>query len=216
MNEKIKKELFLIAEKRQIKTDPSHDFQHIVRVLNLAVKIGKSVKADLEVIIPAALLHDTVMYRKDDPRSKKETDESAEVAGEILKKIKGYPEEKIEDVKTCIRECSFSKAIMPKLLESKVLQDADRLESTGAIAAMRGFTSGGAMNRQLYDPKDPFCKNGVDGGDSGVWLFYKRYFRIDETLHTSLAKKMAKRRTKFLRDFIKELKLELKESDIKI
>lgn len=33
-------------------------------------------------------------------------------------------------------------------------------------------------------------------------------------MHTSLAKKIAKRRTKFLEDFLKELELELKESNV--
>ncbi|MSU45136.1 MAG: HD domain-containing protein [Candidatus Zambryskibacteria bacterium] len=216
MNEKIKKQLYKIAEERQTKNDPLHDFQHILRVTNLAVKIGKSAKADLEIIIPAALFHDTVVYRKDDTKSKYETDESAEMAEQILKKIKGYPRGKIDKVKTCILECSFTKGIMPKLLESKVLQDADRLESTGTIAIMRGCSSSGLMNRQLYDPKDPFCKNGLEGDHSSVWLFYKRYLMIEKTIHTAFAKKIAKRRTKFLRDFLRELKLELVESDIKV
>lgn len=216
MNEKIKKELTEISEKRQTKIDPSHDFQHILRVTNLAIKIGKSVKADLEIIIPAALFHDTVVYRKDDPRSKYETDESAEIACGILRKIKDYPKNKIEKVRTCIKECSFTKGIMPTLIESKVLQDADRLESTGTIAVMRGCTSSGLMNRQLYDPQDPLCKKGLGGSHSSVWLFYKRYLLIEKTIHTVLAKKIAKRRTAFLKDFLKELKLELKESEIKI
>ncbi len=216
MNKKLKEKLILISEKRQTKSDPSHDFQHILRVTNLAVKIGVSVKADLDIIIPAVLFHDTVVYRKDSPKSKNETDESAEVAGKILNKIKDYPKEKIERVKTCIRECSFTKGIIPDLLESKVLQDADRLESMGAVSIMRTFSSGGQMNRPFYDPDDPFCKKGLEGVHSGIWLFYKRLLLIENTIHTIYARKIAKRRTRFLKDFLKEFRQELEESDVKI
>ena len=212
MNKITKNRLFSISEKRQTKEDPSHDFQHIVRVTNLAVEICKSVNADLDIVIPAALFHDTIVYRKDSPKCKNETDESAEAAYQILKKIKSYPKDKIEKVATCIRQCSFRKGIMPDLLESKILQDADMLESTGAISIMRTFSSNGHMNRAFYNPKDPFCKNKLDPVHSGIWLFYNRLLIVESRIHTSYAKKIAKRRTKFLKKFLNELRDELTES----
>ena len=214
MTKDLRAKLFKIAEDRQSKTDPSHDFQHIQRVLNLAVKIGKSVKADLDVLIPAALFHDIVVYQKNLPQSKGESDESAEVAEKVLEGLKNYPKKKIEDIKNCIKECSFSKGISPKLLESKVLQDADRLEATGAISIMRTFSSCGQMNRPLYDPSDPFCMNGPQQFKSGIDLFYRRLLIVEKTMHTDLAKKIAKSRTKFLKIFLSQLKKELIESDI--
>lgn len=214
MTDSIKADLIKIAESRQIKGDPAHDFQHVRRVLNLSVKIAKSVKADLDIVIPAALFHDTIVYRKDSPESKSEADESAEVAANILHKIAGYPKEKVDKVKACIKECSFSKGIKPVLLESKVLQDADRLEATGAISIMRTFSSCGQMNRPLYDPKDPFCENGHEEFRSGIDLFYRRLLIVGKTMHTDMAKKMARSRTKFLEKFIEQLKGELKESDV--
>ena len=214
MNSKTIKKLKSIAEKRQTKEDPSHDFQHILRTLNLAMKIGKSVKVDLDIVIPAALFHDTVVYRKDAPQNRNASDESAEVAGRILESIKGYPKEKIKKVKICIRQCSFTKGIVPDLLESKVLQDADLLESTGAISIMRTFDSGGRMNRSFYNPKNPFFKKGEINFPSGVGLFYRRLLIVDKRIHTKLAKKMAKRRTKFLMEFLDEFKKELTEADI--
>ena len=210
----LKETLIDIAKDLQVKGDPSHDFQHVLRVLNLATKIGKSVDADPDVVIPAALFHDIIVYRKDSPQSKNEADESAEIAMRELTRIDGYPKEKIEDVKICIKECSFSKGILPTLLESKVLQDADRLEATGAISIMRTFSSCGQMDRPLYDPNDPFCKNGSQQFKSGIDLFYRRLLIVEKTMHTKLAKKMARSRTKFLRSFLAQLERELVESDI--
>ncbi len=214
MNASIEKTLLKIAEEKQTKTDPSHDFQHAFRVFQLAKKIGKAEKADLDILIPAALFHDVIVYPKNDPRSKNETNESAELVSLILKNTKGYPQKKIERVMTCIQQCSFSKGIMPDLLEAKILQDADRLEATGAISIMRTFSSGGQMNRSFFDPADPFCKKREAASQFGLDLFYKRLLVVEKRMHTKLAKRIAKRRTLFLKKFLNELKLELQESGV--
>ena len=214
MNTKIIRELRKIAEDRQLKSDPSHDFEHVIRVLNMAIKIGKNVKADLDIVIPAALFHDTVVYRKDSPESRNEANESAEVAVSILEKTKGYPKQKISAVKTCIEQCSFTKGITATLLESEVLQDADLLESTGALSIMRTFSSCGHMNRSLYNTKRPFYEKHEKDYSSGVGLFYRRLLLAEKRLHFPLAKKIAKRRTAFLKKFLAELQRELCEAGI--
>ncbi len=213
MDLSVKNKLIEIAEKRQVKDDPSHDFQHILRVTNLAIKIAESVGADLDIVIPAALFHDIVVYKKNSHESKNESFESAEMASLILNEIQEYPKNKIEMVKTCIKECSFSKGILPDSLESKVLQDADRLEATGAVSIMRTFASVGHMNTQFYNPKDPFCENGTENF-RGVDLFYNRLLVVGDKMHTELARHMAKERTEFLRAFLDHLRSELKDSNI--
>ena len=214
MKKSLKEKLVKIMKKRQTKDDPSHDFQHILRVTNVAEKIAKKEKADLDIVIAAALFHDIVVYRKDSPNSKNETEESAQLAIRILKRIKEYPKEKIENVATCIRQCSFSKGIIPELLESKILQDADRLEATGSISIMRTFSSGGQMNRHFYDEQDPFREKNSRFGMTGIDLFYMRLLVVEKRMYTKQAKEIAKRRTKFLKNFLAELKKELKESNI--
>jgi uncharacterized protein len=214
MNNHIEKELIKIAQEKQTKTDPSHDFQHVLRVLNLSLKIGVEEGADSEILIPAALFHDIIVYRKDSFNSKNEAQESSEFAKNILKKINGYPKNKIAAVAECIKQCSFSKGIKPDLLESKIIQDADRLEATGAISIMRTFSSCGQMSKQFYDPSDPFCLNGFVEFRSGLDLFYRRLLIVESGMHSQLAKEIAKRRTVFLKFFLKELRLELEEAEI--
>ncbi len=215
MNSSLEEKLISIAEDRQVKGDPSHDFQHIRRVFFLAKKIGEHEGVDLDVVIPAALFHDTVVYRKDSPESKNETEESAVVVGTILEEIEEYPKEKIPQVQVCIRECSFTKGLKPSSPESSVLQDADLLESTGAISIIRTFSSGGQMSRQFYNPQDPFRKSTEpDVKDSGLDLFYVRLLKAQDRMHSDYAKKIAEGRTQFLRDFLKELEMELGEAGI--
>ncbi len=214
MNSDLKEKLFLIASQK-IKGDPSHDFEHIRRVTNLAGKIGLSVSADLDIVIPAALFHDVIVYKKDDPRSKNEAEESALETEKILNGIEEYPKEKIAQVRICIQQCSFSKKILPDLLEAKVLQDADRLEATGAISIMRTFTSGGQMNRSIYNPLDPFRESTEPENFTYSFdLFYKRLLLVESMMHTDFAKVIAKRRTEFLKSFLSELREELTESGV--
>lgn len=216
MQKKFKNQLIEIARERQVKNDPSHDFNHVLRVLYLAEKIGKKEKADLDIVIPAAIFHDIVVYPKNTVSSLTETDESAEVAGQILSSLSWYSKDKIESVKTCIRQCSFTKGIMAETIEGKVLQDADRLESTGAISILRTFSSGGQMGRGLYCPSDPFRKQGVlSQTEFSLDLFFLRLLKIADTMRTETGKKMAKKRHLFLVKFLKQLEYELKMAGIK-
>jgi len=214
MQQSLKAQLLKIAKNKQTKSDPSHDVQHVLRVFNLANAIGRAERADLDILVPAALFHDSVVYQKNSHQSKNESDESAAFAVRTLRRFKQYPKEKVEKVAACIRECSFSKGTAPSSLESKVLQDADRLEATGAISIMRTFSSGGQMGRPFYDPADPFCKKGTIAFRSDLDLFYRRLLVVEQRMHTPFAKKIARRRTLFLRQFLRELRLELKESKV--
>lgn len=215
MSPELKKSLFGIARNCQTFDDPSHDFQHVLRVTNIAEEIARIERADIDVIIPAALFHDVIVYQKNDPRSQNENGESADIAAKILREQQDYPEEKILNVQISINQCSFSKGIIPELLEARILQDADRLEATGAISIMRTFSSGGQMKQPFYDAEDPFreISQPVNFG-SGLDLFYKRLLVVGERMHTSEGKRIARRRTEFLHSFLSELKLELQECGI--
>jgi uncharacterized protein len=208
----LKNQLIKIAKEKIPDTDVSHDFEHALRVLSNAEKISKKEGGDFDIIVPAALFHDLVVYPKNHPDKHKSQEESAEAAEKILNTFGNFPKEKIEKVKTCILECSFSKGIIPKLLESKILQDADGLEATGAISIMRTYSSTGQMKRPFYSSKDPFCENREPNASHfALDLFYERLLKVTDRMHTKTAKKIAKRRTDFLITFLKEFKLELEE-----
>jgi len=212
MNEELRQKLLQIAKEQISSVDVSHDFEHARRVLFNAEKIARKENGDLDIIVPAALFHDVILYPKNSPNTHKSQEESAEAAEKILNKIETFPKEKIEKIKTCILECSFSKGIMPDLWESKILQDSDLLEAVGAIAIMRTYSSTGQVKRPFYCPEDPFCQNRTpDTARFALDLFYARLLKVLDRIHTKTAQAIAERRTKFLLDFLEELKLELVE-----
>jgi uncharacterized protein len=208
--ETLRSKLISIAEELYPNDDPSHDINHILRVLANIEMLQKQEGGDLYILIPAALFHDVVNYPKLDPRAPLATDESAAKAAEILEAIEGYPKEKIEKVSYAISVCSFSKGIKPETLEAALLQDADMLESTGAISIMRVFASSGNVHRRFFDPKDPFAENReFDNKSNGLDLFPMRLYKIPERMNTKLGKKLALERMKILDSFMNALRSEV-------
>lgn len=214
MNKELRAKLITVAEENSHPDDPSHDFSHILRVLKNVETIAESEGGDFDILIPSALFHDVINIPKDDPRADQASNESAEWTIELLKTFKEFPQAKFPAVFDAISKCSFSKGIVPELLESKILQDADGLDSTGAISIMRTCSSCGVMKRAFYDLDDPFyeVRDKYKGpAHFGVDLFYRILLVVESRIHTETAKKIAKRRTEFLRTFLDELRVELGE-----
>ena len=211
MNTWLKKELIGIAKQNISSKDTSHDFEHALRVMVNAEMIAKKEKSDLDIIIPATLFHDLVNYPKNNHQSKNASTISATKTKNILAQNNLLPIDKISKICRTIEMCSFSKGVVPDFIEAKILQDADGIEATGAISIMRTFASTGQMQRTFYHSKDPFCINRKpDDLKYAIDLFYTRLLKIEKRMHTTTAKKIVRRRTKFLYQFLRELGLELK------
>jgi uncharacterized protein len=193
--------------------DPAHDFSHIIRVYKNAQCIGKSENADMQVLLWAALLHDSGQQSKLSKTSPDPDHRSLKKAGDYLA-AKGLPEDVRKKVLYAIETHRFSRGIMPQTLEGKILQDADRLDAIGAIGIARVFLTGGALRRELYSPDDPFCRSREP--DDAKWNldhFYQKLLKLESGMHTAPARKMAKRRTGVLRQYLSDLQEELEETE---
>src|SRR6185503_808605 len=109
----------------------------------------------LEVVIPAAWLHDCVTVPKDSPQRSTASRLAAAAAGDFLH-ASGYPAEHIPAIQHAIEAHSCSAGIAPHTSEAMVVQDADRLDALGAIGIARILMLGGALGMPLYDPHEPF------------------------------------------------------------
>jgi len=189
--------------------DSAHDFEHVMRVYKNAKKICKEEKANEKLILSAALLHDIVSYPKSDKRSKISSLESAKKSKQILKKY-DFSKEEIMIISDAICDHSFSQNKVPKTLEGKILQDADRLDALGAIGIARVFATGGSLKRPFYNLDDPFCKTRIP--DDKIWTvdhFFQKLLKLESLMNTKSGKVEAKRRTRVLKEFLNYLKQEL-------
>ena len=192
-----------------IDNDPAHDFEHVMRVYNNAKKIVKKEKANQKLVLSAVLLHDIVSYPKSSKRSKFSSIDSAKKSKIILKKY-GFSKEEIIIISDAIVEHSFSQNMVPQTLEGKILQDADRLDALGAIGIARVFATSGSLNRPFYNIDDPFCNK--RNPDDNLWAidhFFKKLLKLESMMNTESGKIEAKKRTKVLQTFLKQLKNEV-------
>jgi hypothetical protein len=66
----------------------------------------------------------------------------------------GYPTRYLDAIRYAIAAHSFSAGISSETIEAKVVQDADRLDSLGAIGIARCFTTGALMGSPFYHEDD--------------------------------------------------------------
>jgi uncharacterized protein len=189
--------------------EPAHDELHVRRVMSSARTIAASEKADVEIAVTAALLHELFNLPKSHPDSARSGEICAEHARQLLRQH-AYDEPTIERVAYCIAVHSFSRGIHPETLEARVLQDADRLDAIGAIGIARLFATCAEMKRPFYDPRDPFCRQRqADDKQFGVDHFYKKLLKISDGLHTEAARVLARERMAMMHAYLDQLGREI-------
>jgi uncharacterized protein len=190
--------------------DPSHDILHVRRVVKNAKLLAIKENADLQVVIPAAYLHDCVYISKSDHRRSQASQLSATKAYELLSTW-NYPTKLIPAVQHAISSHSFSAGIMAETLEAKIVQDADRLDAMGAIGTFRCFAFSGLAKRPLYNEQDPFCLDGRAPDDTTNTLdhFFVKLLRLQDKLNTNTAKLEGHKRLQTMRVFLDNLQQEV-------
>jgi uncharacterized protein len=187
-------------------TYAGHDQTHTIRVHKLSRIIGQKEKADLPVLEAAALLHDIGRSYEHADHAEK----SAEIAEELLKKCE-FTEDKISKVLYAIRMHQFSKGTTPETLEAKILQDADRIDISGAIGIAMTFAYGGAKNIELYDEADPLAKKRkLDDNKYVLDHFQTKLLRLSATIHTRTGKDLIRERSRYLKSFMNQFLNEIK------
>jgi len=207
---------FLKKELKKKSLSPAHKIDHYERVFNLAMRIIKKEKrrADPLIVGVAALLHDIGELRSFKSKMK-HVDISVKIARKVLREL-NFPSNKVKDVIYAIETHSFTKGhIKPKTFEAQVLQDADRLDALGAIGLARCLMPAGVWDRALYNPKDPFAKKRkLNDIKYTIDHFFTKLLKLPSLMNTKTGRKIARRRVKILKEFLKELRKELKECGI--
>ena len=192
-----------------------HDWWHIFRVKNLALRIAETEGGNLFLIEMAALLHDLddwKLIKSEQNLRVKPWLRKMETSDLISKNIL----EIIEQVSFKGAEVE-TKAIS---LEAKIVQDADRLDAIGAIGIARTFAYGGNKGRLIYDPEiKPEMHKSFDAYKKSsaptINHFYEKLLLLKDLLNTQTAKKIAESRHRFMEDFLEQFYKEWNNTDLK-
>ncbi len=181
--------------------DSAHDFDHVLRVLATAEHIGQIEGADMEILRTATLLHD--IARADQNRTGLDhAAEGARRAEEILTQA-GYPAPFVTAVCHAIAAHRFRVDHPPQTLEAKILYDADKLDSIGAIGVARAFAYGGHLNRPLWAEDD-------SGQHTALQEFSFKLSKIKDRLFTGAARRMAQARHRYMVQFFEHMAQEIR------
>jgi uncharacterized protein len=195
-------------------TDAAHDFEHVLRVLRLAERIGAAEGADMEVLRAAALLHD-VARAAEHAGGPCHAQAGAERAREILR---GHDAARVEAVARAIASHRFRSGEPPESLEARILFDADKLDAMGAIGIARAYALAGAMGQRLWAevPGEYLARSRGDSrtdfaadGHTPVHEYVFKLARLKDTLFTATARRLAEGRDAFMAEFFRRLASEV-------
>lgn len=216
---KITKEILIKIEKEAKKyfvgASGCHDWSHVDRVRNLALHIGKKEKADLKVLEAACLLHDIGRKEEMDSNGKFcHAEKGAQIAEKFLLKLK-LDKKDVENIRHCVISHRSRNEFIPQTIEAKVLFDADKVDSIGAVGVGRDFLFAGYIKKSMYTGREKeMLKKGKDcsysDDDSAVMEFEFKLKKIRNKILTKTGKKVALERHDYMVDFFKKFDREIK------
>ena len=191
--------------------DKAHDIAHFRRVWKTAQHIMQGTEADPLVVLTACYFHDVVNLPKNHPQRHLASSKAAVETRRILSEdFIDFPVELHNAVAHAIQAHSFSAGIKPETLEARIVQDADRLESLGAIGLARVFYTSGALGRALFDSDDPLGRDRqLDDASWTLDHFQKKLLRRPDTMQTAEGKRLAQHNVAFLVTYMAKLCAEL-------
>ncbi|HZE98623.1 MAG TPA: HD domain-containing protein [Planctomycetota bacterium] len=189
-----------------------HDWWHVWRVWQTADRLAKTEpRADRAVVSLGALLHDVGDWKfhgGDEEAAPRE-------AARLLRRHRAEAALIVRVQQVC-REISYKGAGVadrPTSLESRIVQDADRLDAIGAIGVARAFAYGGAKNRLMYEPgvkpvlHRSFAAYKKAKGHT-INHFHEKLLLLKGRLHTREGRRIARERHAFLEEFLERFHAE--------
>lgn len=199
----------LMRERLRGEADGGHDLAHLRRVWRSCRLIAADEPADLLVLAASAYLHDLVNLPKNAPDRHLASRRSAAAASGLLREM-AFPEDRLAPVAHAIEAHSFSAGIVPETAEARVLQDADRLDSLGALGIARTFYTAGLMGSRLFDADDPWARERpLDDRRFALDHFERKLLTLEATMTTEAGRRLAKARAQAMHTFLDQLRDEL-------
>jgi uncharacterized protein len=181
-----------------------HDWWHINRVRDMALKLAKDESVNILVIEMAALLHDIV----DDKLVKNAKDEMVKVETWLTNLSIHYAD--VNHIMDIIKTISFKGGLNKQKMasiEGRIVQDADRLDAIGALGIARTFAFAGNRGNIIHDPglliRETMTFDEYRNGKStAINHFYEKLLILTSQMNTSQAKIIALKRHAFMEQFL--------------
>jgi uncharacterized protein len=188
-----------------------HGPDHAERVHATALAMGCEMRADLQVLSAAALLHD--IGRAEESRSRGQLCHAvlgAAMAEPLLLEL-GFTGEMVAAIRHCIATHRFrDDENRPESLEARILFDADKLDSLGAIGIGRAFLFAGQVGARLHNDEMALADSlAYSLEDTAYREFKVKLCRLPERMLTPIGRRLAHDRQQFMHEFFTRLDAEI-------
>lgn len=199
-----------IAEQFRDGEGGCHGPDHTMRVHRTALHIGRLMGARLDVLSAAALLHDIGRpYEKKEKGRICHAEKGAELAREILQDLDFSPVQ-IKEIVHCIETHRYRGDKAPKSLEARILFDADKLDSIGAIGIGRAFLFAGQVGAKLHNSDSDIVGSlSYSTEDTAYREFKVKLSKVKDRLLTPEGRRLAEERHAFMESFFQRLEREI-------
>lgn len=188
-----------------------HDWDHTERVLHNALKIQETEGGCREIIEVAALMHDYA--RPEEMESKGRLCHAAagaELTRALLPKFGFSDSTFIEHIAQCVLCHRYRNNHIPQTIEAKIIFDADKLDSIGAIGVGRAFHFAGRFAARVHNTKeDAVNSTSYSENDSAYREFLVKLHKIHEKLLTKAGRQMGEERHIYMLEFFDQLNKEV-------
>ena len=194
------------AEEVFSKSRGSHDWEHTLRVYNLCMHIGKKENANLDVLQVSAFLHDIARHEQDSSGGKICHAEKGAQDSKIILKDFDFSDDFIEEVVHCIETHRFRNSKEPFSKEAKILFDADKLDSIGAVGIGRAFLFSGEIGAKLHNKNvDVYNTEEYTIEDTAYREYLAKLKHVKGKILTAEGKRIAEERHAFMEEFFNRL-----------
>jgi uncharacterized protein len=195
-----------------------HDWDHTLRVWANARRIREIEGGDALVVDCAAILHD--VGRPEELADQGVTchaQRGAELARELLPAAGLTNPETVEHVAACVLTHRFRarNGDRPETLEARIIFDADKLDSIGAIGIGRSFHFAGRIGARVHN--SAAAAQGSDSysrEDSAYREYLVKLRHVRQRLLTDAGRQLAAGRHRFMVSFFEEIEREVRGEDL--
>ncbi len=187
-----------------------HDFDHTCRVVKHALALCREIpEADRTVVHLAAILHDVA--RPQEFQSKGSIDHAAAGAAIARDFLIQYTSQEIADhVAQAISQHRFRSGDAPQTIEAKILYDADKLDSLGAVGIARAFMFAAKAGAKLHNSaQDALAGNAYSSEDTAYREYLVKLSKLPEKMLTAPGKHHAQKLSAFMKTFFNQLNAEI-------
>jgi uncharacterized protein len=188
-----------------------HDYDHTLRVMkNAELLLQEEPGADREIVRFAALLHDCARPEEHDSCGKVcHAARGAVIAAELMAE-EGLPKEFCHAVTEAVRTHRYRDGIVPETPEGRIVFDADKLDSLGAVGLGRAFLFAGACGARVHNTADEALQSEAYTQEDTAYREYLVKLRyLPDAMLTPAGRALGAERLKFMETFFEQLDREI-------